>query len=457
MSPMAIQQPRRAAAPCSNCGLYHASGTSCPVAVPLAVRSEGRPIVPGTILGGRFRIEAVTHRSGMSTIYRATDLRDQFGTVAVKQLSVAGLSVEEQQESRSWLAREAGLLSSLKNRHLPELLAAFSEGDEHYVVMPYLEGRTVKELVESEGPLREDYVVRWACILADVLAYLHGQDPPIVHRDLKPDNILILPDMKLMLLDLGVARPLLRGVAGTAIGTPGYAPPEQYHGLADERSDLYALGATVHYMLTGYDAEHEPPFRNPPLRQLEPEISPALEQLVGALLQVVPEHRPADAATVGEQLALVDLVSLGVASGLYRRALRSYLIAVACLSGFLGFVALPSFSGMSTIWALLPWITFAATAFARRPERVREVEVTKTENKLIQMHVQRVEWMLLPATFAFLFAFGFIPGSQYLALFVGLLTIALLLMGWKTADRTVQQEMLSLNNVSSTPARSLRP
>jgi hypothetical protein len=454
---MAMQQTRQVTAPCPSCGLYHAPNAACPVAAPLAARVGGRALAPGAILGGRFRVDAVTHRSGMSTIYRATDLREQLGTVAVKQVSVAGLSDEEQQESRSWLAREAGLLSSLKNPHLPELLAAFSEGDEHFVVMPFLEGRTVKELVVSEGPLREDYVVRWACILADVLAYLHSQDPPIIHRDLKPDNILILPDMKLMLLDLGVARPMQRGVAGTAIGTPGYAPPEQYHGLADERSDLYALGATVHYMLTGYDAEHEPPFRQPPVRELEPDVSPQLEQLVGTLLQVVPERRPQDAAAVSKQFALVDLVALGVASGLYRRALRSYLIAGACLSGFLCFVALPSFAGMSTIWALLPWITFAATAFARRPERRREVEVTKVENAVIQMHVQRVEWMLLPATFAFLFAFGFIPGSQYLALLVGLLTIALLLVGWKTADRTVQQEILSLNRVTTTAAPRLRP
>ena len=454
---MAIQQARNLVAPCPSCGLYHAPGTACPVAAPLAVRAEGRALVPGTVLGGRFRIDAVTHRSGMSTLYRATDLREQLGTVAVKQVSVAGLSPEEQQESRSWLAREAGLLSSLKNPHLPELLAAFSEGDEHFVVMPFLEGRTVKELVASEGPLREDYVVRWACVLADILAFLHGQDPPIVHRDLKPDNILILPNMKLMLLDLGVARPLQRGVAGTAIGTPGYAPPEQYQGLADERSDLYALGATVYYMLTGYDAEREPPFRHPSLRSLEPEINPRLEQLVGALLQVVPEQRPQDAATVSKQFALVDLVALGVASGLYGRALKSYLIAGACLFAFLGFVSLPGFSGMSTIWGLLPWITFAATAFARRPERKREVEVSRVENTVIQRHVQRVEWMLLPATFAFLFAFGFIPGSQYLALLVGLLTITLLLIGWKTADRVVQEEVLDLPRVATSAAPRLRP
>jgi serine/threonine protein kinase len=90
---------------------------------------------------------------------------------------------------------------------------------------------------------------------------------------------------------------------GTAIGTPGYAPPEQYQGLADERSDLYALGATLHYMLTGYDAEHEAPFRHPPIRQLNPAISPATEKVVTNLLQVAPDRLPPIASAVRRQLA----------------------------------------------------------------------------------------------------------------------------------------------------------
>jgi len=246
---------------CSVCGLYHGVGVACPVASALPVRDAGRLLSRGDLLAGRFRIGSVIHHSTMSTIYRALDLSQQFGVVAIKQVSVAGMPPAEQAEARGWLAREAGLLSSLNDSHLPKLISAFSEGDLHYVVMPYLAGESLKERVRSSGPLPEEDAVALARDMTDALAYLHGQDPPIVHRDLKPDNVLNSPDGHELLLDFGVARPLRRGQVGTAIGTPGYAAPEQYQGFADERSDLYALGATLHYMLTGYDAELEPPFQ----------------------------------------------------------------------------------------------------------------------------------------------------------------------------------------------------
>ena len=246
----------------------------------------------------------------MSTIYRARYRTDRVETVAIKQVSVHDLAPAEQAEARGWLAREAGLLSSLDHPLLPNLLAAFSEGDEHYVVMPFLEGRTLKELVTQTGrpPLPDQ--LQWTRALTDLLVYLHGQDPPIIHRDIKPDNVLIRPDGTLALLDLGVARPLARGLPGTAIGTPGFAAPEQYQGLADERSDIYSLGATLHYMLTGYDAEQDAPFRHPPVRQLDPKVGPVTEVLVSKLLRIVPSERPQSATILRDYLMRYEDVQL---------------------------------------------------------------------------------------------------------------------------------------------------
>jgi uncharacterized protein (DUF486 family) len=229
--------------------------------------------------------------------------------VAIKQVSARELSVADQVEARKWLAREAGLLSSLDHELLPELIAAFSEGDDHYIVMPFFEGETLKERVTRAGPLNGIEATYWALCLADVLSYLHCEKPPIIHRDLKPDNVLLLPDHSLVLLDLGVARQLDRGVPGTAIGTPGFAAPEQYQGLADERSDLYGLGATMHYMLTGYDSEQAAPFRHPPVRQLIPTAGPASEALISILLQVVPDERPRSASVVFDILTHIQQAS----------------------------------------------------------------------------------------------------------------------------------------------------
>jgi hypothetical protein len=265
----------------------------------------------------------------MSTIYRARRLDavsgDEDEHVVVKQVSAAGLHGEEQAETSRWLAREAGLLSSLHNPHLPTLIAAFSEGDQHYVVMPYLPGETLKEHVQRLGPQPEAAVLRWALELAEALAYLHAQTPPIIHRDIKPDNLLLAqrrrprvsdPDFdpsildddrrdRLILLDLGAARPRPDGYAGTAVGTPGYAPSEQYQGFVDERSDLYAIGATLHYLLTGYDAAEHAPFRHPDVKGLAPNTSAELDQLVADLLQLAPAARPATIQEVRERLQAV--------------------------------------------------------------------------------------------------------------------------------------------------------
>ena len=242
----------------------------------------------------------------MSTVYRASDERAGGIPVALKEFSAAALPADERGEALVWLTREASLLSTLNHPRLPKLVAAFSEGDRHYLAMPFLQGSTLEELVSRHGPQEEARVLHWAHDLTRLLSYLHRQDTPVVHRDLKPANVLLQGDGTLMLLDLGVARPLDRRRLGTAIGTPGYAPPEQYQGLADERSDLYALGATMHRLLTGYDPEHAEPFRHPPVRDLNPVVTETTARLVADLLQIAPAARPPNAGAVMHALDLAE-------------------------------------------------------------------------------------------------------------------------------------------------------
>ncbi|HVA88498.1 MAG TPA: serine/threonine-protein kinase [Chloroflexota bacterium] len=340
------------------CGLPHSAARACPVLPALPTNAAGAPLPPGALVGGRFRVEEVTHRSGMSTVYRAVDLRNHGMIVALKELNASGLPATERAEALTWLAREAGLLSTLHDPRLPSLLAAAGEGDRHYVAMPFLRGETLEERILREGPQNELLVLGWARELAALLRYLHGQDPPVIHRDLKPANVLLRPDGSLALLDLGVARSLARGTPGTAVGTPGYAPPEQYQGLADERSDLYALGATLHRALTGYNPHLEAPFRHPPVHELRPEASSETAALVERLLALAPAGRPAGAPAV---LAGVQAATRSAFARAYRPLHVMYTRMLALLA-----VAL-TLGAVIYVWAFgLPGVGGGAAAYTAR-------------------------------------------------------------------------------------------
>jgi tRNA A-37 threonylcarbamoyl transferase component Bud32 len=320
---------------CGHCGLPHQPSTTCPIAHLLDGQRSPQVLAPGACPGSRFRVLTVLHQHDRSTVYQAQDLRAQGAPVVLKEYNTADLPAEERAESLRWLTREAGLLSTLTHPQLPRLLAAFSEGDRHFIAMPFIEGCTMDALVRRRGPLPETMVLNWAQSITGLLDYLHTQDPPIIHRDIKPANMLVQPDGEVLLLDLGVARPAPSPEAGTAIGTPGYASPEQYQGLADQRSDLYALGASLHQMLTGYDAEREPPFRQPPVRALNPAVSSETAAVVDHLLQLAPEQRFAQARQVGGVIGdILNRVSTRPLLRMYQQVIVLLVAGVLFSAGF---------------------------------------------------------------------------------------------------------------------------
>ena len=241
----------------------------------------------GAVLQGRYRILEVLGIGGMSTVYRARDLR--FTSVdrscAVKEMFNSADDARLRQIRFANFQREAALLATLTHAAIPKIFDYFEQQGTIYLVLELIRGQDLETMLTKRGaPFDESVLIDWAIRLCDVLTYLHGQTPePIVFRDLKPSNLMVrTEDDALMLVDFGIARSFAPQQKGTMIGTEGYAPPEQYKGISDVRGDVYALGATLHHLATGNDPRLETPFTfgDRPPRKLNSMLSPAFEEIV---------------------------------------------------------------------------------------------------------------------------------------------------------------------------------
>ena len=262
-----------------------------------------RRLPPGTLLSsGRYKIEQAIAAGGMGAVYQAIDVRFDDEPCAVKEMLDDFQKDVDRNQAVEWFKREAKLLLKLNHPYIPRVRDSFVENDRHYLVMDFIEGRTLTELLAKEGNVpglegahgvSEARARSWAQQLCNVLAYLHRQNPPIIFRDLKPSNIMVTDQDEIRLIDFGIARTFQSQRQSTIIMTVGYAPQEQLLGMPEPRSDLYALGATLHRVLTHHDAANNKPsiFSFPPVRTLRPDISPAFEQIIMKALAPAIENR----------------------------------------------------------------------------------------------------------------------------------------------------------------------
>jgi Protein kinase domain len=264
-------------------------------------RNESGQLESGTVLAGRYRITRFLAGGGMGLVYVAQDQRLADRRCAIKEIFDRFTNPEERARAIEYFHREADTLSQLKHPAIPAIVDRFGEGNCHYLVMDFVEGTNLEEeLATQGGSLPESRVIEIARELCDVLSYLHGFHPPIIYRDMKPGNVILTPDGRVVLIDFGIARIFTPQGKATLIGTPGFAPPEQYTGSVDERSDIYSLAATLHYLLTTRDPEKNPPFSFPPVHSLKPEASPFLAHAIDKALAYKVEDRPASAEAFKE-------------------------------------------------------------------------------------------------------------------------------------------------------------
>ena len=202
--------------------------------------------------------------------------------------------------------REANLLASLSHRAIPRIYDYFTIKERSYLVLELIDGQDLEALINStNNPFPEERAIRWAVELCDVLDYLHSHEPdPIIFRDMKPSNVMVNRQGHAILIDFGIAKQFDPGQKGTMIGTEGYSPPEQYRGEATPIADIYALGATLHHLLTLRDPRLEPPFSfgERPILQSNPQISPQLESAIEISLHYNPQDRFHSAKEMKEAL-----------------------------------------------------------------------------------------------------------------------------------------------------------
>jgi eukaryotic-like serine/threonine-protein kinase len=267
-----------------------------------------RQLRPNTVLMDRYLIQDVIGVGGMGSVYSARDLHfpKVVKLVAVKEMINAAPDPLVRSTIVQNFEREANILVTLNHPSIPKIFDFFTHRERSYLVLEYVSGKDLEAILKGRTDfIPEDQVISWGIELCDVLDFLHNHKPePIIFRDMKPSNIMINAQNRVVLVDFGIAKVFTTNQKGTMIGTEGYSPPEQYRGEATPLADIYAMGATLHHLLTMRDPRLEPPFTfsERPIKRFNPNTSTELEAVVSTALNYNPQDRFKSAADMKEAL-----------------------------------------------------------------------------------------------------------------------------------------------------------
>lgn len=272
----------------------------------------------------QYRILGNLGKGGMGKVYLAEDLTDH-KRYAVKEQQIT-------ENNLKFIMSEISIQKKLKHSALPEITCVHQTPTHVYIIMDYIQGRSLEGLLNEAGCFPESRVLRWAIQICDILKYLHSLEQPVVYRDLKPSNIMIDEKDNVHLIDFGIAQEYQNAEQSTkkvVALTRGYAAPEQYDSKyrSDVRTDIYALGVTVHYLLTGKNPL-KPPYHFVRIRKLKSELSYAMEEVVRKCLQPNPDQRYNSAEALYQELTHLNELEQRLAK---KRRLRATLISVVSL------------------------------------------------------------------------------------------------------------------------------
>ncbi len=282
------------------------------------------PLTTGQMLQDRYRIVGLLGQGGMGAVYRAWDMRLKKPVALKEMVPQPGLDAQTLAQFRSQFEQEAVILGRLAHPHLVPVTDYFEEQGNDYLVMAFVEGESLADRIAREGALPEGQVVELGRQLLDALAYCH--ESGVIHRDIKPQNVVITPRGSAVLVDFGLVKlwdptdPQTKTVM-RGMGTPEYAPPEQWGSLGyhtDPRSDLYSLGATLYHALAG----QAPPsasdrmvypkqYRTP--RELNGRVSAHVDAVISRAMTLAIDDRWASAPAMMEELLRALVVPDGVA------------------------------------------------------------------------------------------------------------------------------------------------
>lgn len=251
------------------------------------------------ILLEKYQIIRMLGRGGMSCVWLAEDLHLK-KKWAVKEIFKDSKEYEAALNPDGTLT-EVLVLSMLDHPFAPRIVDRYEDDSIIAIVMDYIEGKTLQEILNEEGPQDEEKVLQWVISLLDLLEFLHTREDAVVYNDVKPENMILKEDGTIRVIDYGIAKIPGRYKNYSPIGTPGYASPEHFSGKTDARSDVYSVGIILYALLTG-DNPSSKGFKMQPLRKRVTGTSKILESIVDKSCHAAPVARYQSAAEMKEEM-----------------------------------------------------------------------------------------------------------------------------------------------------------